>query len=258
MSNWNPELYLKFGKERTQPSIDLLARISHLAPGSIIDVGCGPGNSTAVLRTRWPEAKILGLDNSQSMIDAAHKAYPEGDWLVADIENYASSKSFDLVFSNATLQWINFHEILIPHLLNLLAPKGLLAVQVPANGMSPLIKTLHEISTKPAWKQFAPPSDQTPNYRTPQYYYELLSSLDVDFEVWQTTYFHKQASIKGIIEWSRATSLRPWLDKLPDDQSRNEFEAELLSGITPLYSSLPDGSVIFPFPRTFFTAKRKQ
>ena len=67
MPDWDPQQYLKFKKERTQPALDLAARLE-LSPAKALDVGCGPGNSTQVVAERFPHAQVLGLDASASMV----------------------------------------------------------------------------------------------------------------------------------------------------------------------------------------------
>ena len=116
MPIWNPDQYLKFRNERTQPSLDLIARIALENPATIIDIGCGPGNSTDALRRRWPGANLIGLDSSSEMIVAAQKDYPQGEWINADAASFRPNRQYDLVFSNATLQWIHHHTTLIPTL----------------------------------------------------------------------------------------------------------------------------------------------
>jgi trans-aconitate 2-methyltransferase len=137
MPNWNPDQYLKFANERTQPSIDLAARINVENPKSIIDIGCGPGNSTRVLRQRWPESRISGLDSSVEMIKKAKEDFPELEWITADASTFKFDKKYDIVFSNAALQWMPAHELLLRRLMEILNANGALAVQVPANKESP-------------------------------------------------------------------------------------------------------------------------
>src|SRR6266542_994395 len=111
--DWNPDLYLKFNKERIQPSIDLVSRIAINDPKSIIDIGCGPGNSTQILAERWPKARIVGVDNSPAMIEKAKKDYPHQEWCVLDAGKVLILETYDVVFSNATIQWIPDHERLM-------------------------------------------------------------------------------------------------------------------------------------------------
>jgi trans-aconitate 2-methyltransferase len=127
MNEWNPQLYMKFKNERTQPSIDLTSRIDADNPNFIVDVGCGPGNSTNVLSNRWPRAEILGIDNSKEMIQKATDEYPEAEWMVSDIFDYYPTKKIDILFSNAVIQWIPNHEKLFNKFYEMLSNEGILA-----------------------------------------------------------------------------------------------------------------------------------
>src|SRR5277367_1378727 len=134
MPTWNPYQYLKFAEERSRPCRDLATRVEVAAPQRIIDLGCGPGNSAEVLSARWPNAAITGLDSSSAMIDAARAAAPRGEWRIGDIAAWAKGEErFDVVFSNAALQWVGDHAAVFPQLLSRVAEGGALAVQIPGN-----------------------------------------------------------------------------------------------------------------------------
>jgi len=140
MPTWSATQYLKFNDERTQPSRDLAARIGIPSPARVIDLGCGPGNSTEVLAHRWPEAAITGLDNSARMIESARAAHPLHRWVEGDIARWAADsdgEAFDVVFSNAALHWLPDHESLLPRLMRRVAPGGALAFQMPAHDAPP-------------------------------------------------------------------------------------------------------------------------
>jgi trans-aconitate 2-methyltransferase len=114
MPGWNPSQYLKFADERTRPCRDLAARIAVTNVRRVIDLGCGPGNSTAVLHERWPHAEFTGLDSSVEMIESARRAYPAQRWMVDDIARWAAVQDgkYDVVFSNAALQWVEDHAVI--------------------------------------------------------------------------------------------------------------------------------------------------
>ena len=253
MPTWNPNQYLKFKNERTQPSLDLISRINLENPATILDLGCGPGNSTAALRRRWPDAKVTGLDNSPEMIAAALKDFPEGEWILADVATFQPQAQSDLIFANATLQWLHHHETLVPRLFSFVKSGGALAVQVPANGDSPLAKAVSAVAASPAWRELTVGCERLLNYRSPEYYFDILQTRGSHFEIWQTTYYHILASQQGLIEWYRGTGMKPFLDRLPDDTARAVFEAEVLKQIAPFYPAQADGRVLFPFKRNFFT-----
>ena len=138
MSDWNPKKYLLFKKQRTQPAIDLANRVRDCGAETAADIGCGPGNSTAVLRDVFPHAKILGIDSSANMIRKAKETHSGLDFAVCSAEDLTGS--YDLLFSNACLQWIPHHETLIPQLMEKLTEHGVLAVQMPMNFNEPLVK----------------------------------------------------------------------------------------------------------------------
>jgi trans-aconitate 2-methyltransferase len=151
MTEWNAGHYLKYGDERTRPAWDLAARIQLEAPQKIVDLGCGPGNSTQVLRSRWPDADITGIDSSSTMIENARRDWPDHNWLQADISGWTGNSPYDLVFSNAALQWIPNHHLLMPHLLSLVAQGGVLAFQIPSSVFAVVRTLIHEISCDPEW-----------------------------------------------------------------------------------------------------------
>ncbi len=254
MGNWNPKQYLRFKNERTQPSIDLVARVRVDNPSTIIDIGCGPGNSTQVLHQRWPNAKITGLDNSNEMIERARKDYPDQKWLLTDASKLELDQTYDIVFSNATLQWIPNHDILIPRLLKMVNPKGSLAVQVPANNESLFHRALLSVSLREKWSRFTSGCENLLNYRTAEYYYNILCPLTSELDLWETTYYHVLASHAGLIEWHKSTGMRPFLESLPDDECRKEFEGEILTECKQSYAIQKDGKVLYPFKRIFFVA----
>ena len=120
MPTWDAGLYLTFADERTRPAMDLAARVDVPSPARVVDLGCGPGNSTAVLRARWPSAEVVGVDSSPDMIAAATKARPDGRWVQADVAAWAADRPFDVVFSNAALHWVREdHAALFPRLFGM-------------------------------------------------------------------------------------------------------------------------------------------
>jgi trans-aconitate 2-methyltransferase len=144
--SWQPQRYLAFDDHRTRPGTDLLARVPLAAPERVVDLGCGPGNSTELLTARWPDATVVGVDNSPTMLAAARERRIGADWVEADIATWTPDTPVDLLFSNAVLQWLPDHATLLPRLLGLLRPGGVLAVQMPRNFEAPSHTTVHEIA----------------------------------------------------------------------------------------------------------------
>ena len=256
MSSWDAELYLRFANERTQPSIDLAARIAVPHPSRIADLGCGPGNSTEILKRKWPAAVVVGVDNSPEMIAAASKSYPEGEWVMADLATWKAQTPFDVVFANAALHWVPDHARLLPHLFAQLAPGGALAVQIPAHDRSVLHRQIRAVAEDPEWDHLLEAPRRAMPRHSPSFYYDVLQPLASRVEIWETKYHHIMENHSGLLEWFRGTGLRPYLKALESDFQRERFEAMLLERFVRLYPQQKDGRVLFPFPRIFFIAYR--
>lgn len=256
MSNptWDAGLYLLHGKERTQSAIDLAARVELAAPRRIIDLGCGPGNSTAVLRRRWLDAEVTGLDQSTEMLVEARRAFPSGEWLQADIATWGAGKPYDLVYSNAALQWVHGHSHLIPHLLEQVAISGALAVQMPAYFESPLHLRMRQIALDERWRDRMGGAINSLVEELPAYYYDLLSPRCSRVEMWETEYSQVMESAGAILEFIRSTGLRPYLEALGNDADRERYMRLLADAIVHDYPLRSDGKVLFPFRRLFFIA----
>jgi trans-aconitate 2-methyltransferase len=254
MSDWNPSNYLKFRNERTQPSIDLAARINLINPETIADLGCGPGNSTKILADKWPSAKIVGIDNSPEMIKKARADFPDITWNLSDISALDDSNTYDIVFSNATLQWLPDHESLIPKLFTLISLGGVLAVQAPMNQNAPLHRALLRVAQSDRWRKFTGDCDCLVNYQSASYYYQILDALTSNFDLWETTYIHVLENHRGLIEWYKSTGMRPYLSALPDAAARSQFEDEVLEICKREYPVQRNGKVLYPFSRAFFIA----
>ena len=253
---WNPDQYLRFKAERTLPSRDLVARIAIDSPRKVIDVGCGPGNSTAVLRSRWPNAVITGLDSSVEMIADARAGFPDGDWIQADATTFEPDSLFDVVFSNAALQWIPGHKELIPRIGLMVGAGGALAVQLPANRNSAIHRALLETAALPAFAEFCAGCEHLLEYHDPGFYYDLLAVEFPRVDMWETVYFHEMPDHQSLIEWYKGTGMKPFLARLPDNDARGVFEAEVLGRARPGYPLQGNGRLLYPFRRLFFVAHR--
>ena len=252
---WDPNLYLKFGAERNRATTDLIAQIDLENPQRIVDLGCGPGNSTALLHARWPEADITGVDNSAEMLDEARKQHPEWKWEQADVEQWSPATKFDLVFTNATLHWLRNHAALLPRLFAQVAPGGMFAAQIPHHGLSPAHHAIREISQQPQWEAKLASARERLTVHKPEFYYDVLAPLAKRVDVWVTIYHHEMAHVEGILDWLRGTGLRPYLDALlPEEQQ--QFKRACLARFAELFTVRADGKVLLPYPRIFFVAAR--
>ena len=256
MADWNSAQYLRFKAQRTQPAIDLAAKIPAENPLEIIDIGCGPGNSTRVLKNRFPSANVVGADSSENVLETARRENPDCGFIRLDAGGDLSefSGKFDVVFSNACIQWIPNHRALLPNLFSLLKNGGTLAVQIPMNYEEPIHKIISEITTSEKWRK------KFPNPRifytlTAEEYFDIISRLTDDFEMWKTVYCHRMSDIDSIIDWYKSTGLKPYLDAL-SETDKEEFLHNVRAEVEKAYPVRENGEIIFNFPRFFFTAKR--
>ena len=259
MPSWNADQYLKFAAERTRPARDLAAAVAIEAPARAVDLGCGPGNSTEILAERWPDAALSGIDSSSAMIDAARRDYPDWRWSVGEISTWAAEpgEAFDVIFSNAALQWVPDHQTLYPNLFARVAPGGALAVQVPANLGAPAHQAMRNLASSQRWASFLPKNGVREWFvHDADFYYDCLSAAASRIDIWQTEYLHVMDGPAAIVEWYRGTGLRPFLDALPTDGDRTAFAAEYLDWIAAAYPAQADGRVLFPFNRLFLVAYR--
>jgi trans-aconitate 2-methyltransferase len=259
MKNWNPDHYLKFKNERTQPSIDLVGRINgNLIPEDIIDVGCGPGNSTQVLKQRWPLANVIGIDKSHNMIEKAQAEYPDMNWQVSDIVTFKTPQKYDLVYSNAAIQWIPNHETLLRKMAGLLKDSGVMAIQVPQFRDMILGQVIDNISKNDRWSEKVSHCRELFTYHPFTYYYDLLTELFTKVEMWETFYLHEMQSHEAIVDWIKSTGMKPYIDSLSDEDEKTQFAAAVLEEIKYQYPTQKNGKVLFPFKRLFFIGEMEK
>lgn len=260
MPTWDATEYLRFADERTQACRDLAARVGIAKPCRIIDLGCGPGNSTAVLAERWPEAEIIGLDNSQPMIEAARRDFPSVRWIVADIPTWTSDREgpFDLVLSNAALQWVDDHANVFPRLLTQVAPGGALAVQMPSNFDGPAHRAMRELANSARWKGRFQRNVREWHVHDVPFYYEALAPNAARIDLWETEYIHVMSGAEAVVQWYKGTGLRPFLEALASDDDRSRFTDDYLREMRGIYPARRDGRVLFPFRRLFVIAYRSR
>ena len=252
---WDPGLYLRFRDLRLRPALELLARVDLEDPGRVVDLGCGTGTSTALLRSRWPEAEVEGIDSSAEMLEAAAAADPGLRWTRADLAGWSTEAPVDLLFANASLQWVGDHPSLFPHLVRQVAPGGVFAVQMPANHGEPSHALIRAVAAEGPWRDrfagFEPWHPPLP----PQVLHRLLAPLAASLDQWDTVYQQVMDGPAAILAWVRGTALRPYLDRL-DDEERLAFESDYLARLALAYPELAGGHTLFPFRRRFLVLKR--
>ncbi|XBS68187.1 trans-aconitate 2-methyltransferase [Acerihabitans sp. KWT182] len=258
MQDWNPQLYRQFEAERTRPALELIARIETDCPRQVTDLGCGPGNSTEGLFERYPQAVVTGIDSSEAMLKNARQRLPTCLFSREDISRWQPSQAQDIVYANASLQWVPDHETLFPRLFASVAAGGSLAVQMPDNRQEPSHREMRKVADEGPWRhQIGDAAQVRVKVLDAAAYYELLAPHAERVDIWRTTYFHVMPSAQAIVEWVRATGLRPFLDPLTDEQ-KPEFLNRYLQGIENAYPTRADGRVLLAFPRLFIVARKSR
>ncbi|MFD4659908.1 methyltransferase domain-containing protein [Kitasatospora sp. NPDC058444] len=258
---WDPAQYLRFADERTRPLRDLLARVPALPhPGAevILDIGCGPGNSTAVLRERWPRARLTGVDNSAPMLATARsEGEPDAEYLLADARDYDPAPAGpDLIVSNATLHWVDGHLALLPRWADALRAGGTLAFQVPGNFDAPSHTLLADLRRSARWREALGEGTVRAGVHPPERYLDALVAADCLPDVWETTYLILLPGPDPVLEWVKGSALRPVLTRLTDPADRAAFLAEYGRLLREAYPAGPHGTV-FPFRRIFAVGTRQ-
>ena len=255
-SDWNPKAYLGFAAERAQPALDLIARLPNRAPRHISDLGCGPGNSTAMLMQAFPGADVAGFDSSPAMIAAARKAVPGALFMEADVANWMPLPGTDLVFSNALFQWLGDRDNAMRRILAALQGGATLAVQMPDNLGEPSHRLMRDVAEQGPWRQKL---SGALTARQPLLdevgYYDLLQPLTQQFHVWRTTYVHALDGPQAIIAMLATTGLKPFLEPL-SEKEREAFLADYAARLAQHYRPSHDGKVLLRFPRRFILAVR--
>jgi len=274
---WDPAAYLRFGSERTRPFFDLLTRVYAADPGYVVDLGCGPGNLTALLAARWPEAYVLGVDNSAEMIATARaevrsavagtagvRASADGAagpgngsrlaFALADIRSWQPGRPVDVFTCNAVLQWVPGHLNLLTSWARWLSPGGWLAFQVPGNFDQPSHTILRDLAASARWKPLLHGVQLNRQAVDPAAYLDVLAAAECEVDAWETTYLHVLHGEDAVLDWYRGSGLRPVLAALsPEDGA--DFAAEYGAQLRAAYPAAPYGTVL-PFRRIFVVAHR--
>jgi trans-aconitate 2-methyltransferase len=252
--SWDPQQYARFAGQRLRPALDLIARIPLASPRKVVDLGCGTGNVTRILRSRWPGAEITGVDGSPQMLAEAMRA-GEADiaWQQADLAAWNPAAKHDLVFSNAALHWLDDHAALFAKLGRAIAAGGVLAVQMPRNFAAPSHTLMHDLAASPPWRDALAGLLRPLPVLAPEAYYRLLAPHARTLDIWETEYLQILEGENPVAEWTKGTWLAPLLAALSPD-ARAAFEAEYRLRVAAAYPRQPDGKTLFPFRRLFIVA----
>lgn len=255
---WDPAQYLLFAHWRLRAALDLLARVQVEDAAHVVDLGTGTGVVLPALAARFPDAALVAVDNSSEMLARAHEEVPElpVTWLEADAATWRPDGAVDVLYSNATLQWLGDHPSLLPRLMSFVRPGGALAVQMPRNYHAPSHRLAAEVALCGPWRdRLAPLVVHDPPVADPKSYLGILSPHATDVDLWETEYLHVLDGAAPVVDWVKGTSLRPFLAAL-EEPERTAFEDEYRLRIAAAYPPLPDGRTALLFRRLFFVARR--
>ena len=255
MHVWDPSQYLRFGDERLRPALDLLSRVQLAAPAVVYDLGCGAGTSTVLLKERWPEADVIGIDSSASMLERASALDADITWREADLTAWEPDAPCDLLYSNAVFHWLDDHDALFPRLLGGLKEGGALAVQMPGNFSAPTHTAIVETVRDGPWRERLEPHLREWPVRDLSGYYDLLTPHATTVDLWETTYAHVLEGDDPVVEWLKGSALRPLLDLL-EDAEEPAFLKAYGARVGQAYPRRTDGKTVMPFKRLFFVAVR--
>ncbi len=253
---WDPAQYLKFTDHRLRPAIDLLSRIDLDRPAEVYDLGAGAGNVTRLIKERWPEARVTGVDDSPAMLAKAAATAPTITWRQADLGSWRAPRPADLIYSNAALHWLEGHERLFPKLLAGLAPAGVLAVQMPRNFGAPSHTAISEAARGGPWRARLESLLRPAPVADPDFYYGVLAPHVAALDIWETEYLQVLDGANPVKEWTKGTWLRPLLDAL-EEPERGRFEASYAALVAQAYPPRADGRTLFPFRRMFIVARAR-
>ena len=251
--SWNPQQYSRFAGQRLRPALDLIARIPAEHPQSVVDLGCGTGNVTRILRSRWPRARIIGVDGSPQMLAEASKGEVDIGWEQSELRSWKPAQKYDLVFSNAALHWLDNHPALFARLAGYIAAGGVLAVQMPCNFGAPSHTLMHELASSPPWRDALARLLRPMPVLEPAAYYGLLAPRARTLDIWEIEYLQVLEGENPVAEWTKGTWLAPLLAALAPD-ARAVFEAEYRQRVAQAYPRQADGRTLFPFRRLFIVA----
>ena len=255
---WDPEQYDRFEGQRDRAALDLLTRLPvDLTPLEIWDLGCGGGRHAALLKRRHPEARVHGLDASEAMLEQAGARAELIDWRRGDIAGWAPEGPVDLIWANASLQWLPDHGALLRRLTGFLSPGGVIAVQMPMARETRHHALMREVAGNGSWAADLDGVGTAAPLLEPEAYYSVLAEGCSEIDIWSTTYLQALGGADAVLEWMKGTALRPCLAALPDAVMRSAFLDALGARLSGAFPRRPDGVTLMPFPRLFLVARKR-
>jgi len=253
--SWDPGVYMAFGNERTRPAFELAARVPVERARVVVDLGCGPGNSTAALAQRWTDARLIGVDSSGEMLAKAKASGVRAVWVQADVAKWSPSEPVSVIYSNATFQWVDNHMPIFVRLLRAVEEGGALAVQMPRNFDAPSHVLLRETARDGPWANLLRPLERAKPVAEPQEYYAALAPHARHLDIWETEYLQALEGEDAVFKWVSGTALIPYREALTVGM-REDFLAAYRERLSRGYPRRADGRTLFPFKRIFIIAQR--
>ena len=261
-TGWDPGQYHRFTDHRLRPALDLLAHVPLAGASLVYDLGCGSGNVTRLIAGRFAAARVAGVDISNEMLAKAAETPGRIEWVRADIAKWEPERPPELLYSNAALHWVDGHAALFPRLIGLLALGGCLAVQMPLSYTMPSHVLMREtlanggedgsrlgdnaLAAAVARKWVLDASE----------YYDLLAPQAQSIDLWETEYLQRLEGDDPVLEWVKATGLRPILNGL-DGAERERFIEVYRKRLRTVYPRRAGGHTLYPFRRLFMVATRR-
>jgi trans-aconitate 2-methyltransferase len=248
---WNPDKYHQFQSQRSAPFYDLLELVAIRPNLRIVDLGCGTGELTRRLADSMPDNDVLGLDSSTQMLERAQEYTRPG--LRFELGDLAELQGqWDLIISNAALQWSIDHGELVPYLFNCLNPGGQIAVQVPSNHNSTAHRIIIEVARMEPFVSVLNGWFRESPVLPIETYADLLFQEEAqDILVFEKIYPHVLENADAIVDWISGTALLPYFERLGDHK---ENFVQAIRQI--MRAAMPGKPVFYPFRRTFFSARK--
>jgi trans-aconitate 2-methyltransferase len=251
---WDSTQYLRYAGPRLRPGLDLLDRVPVDHPETVVDLGCGPGNLTALLAERWPESRVIGIDSSTEMLDRARTDHPGLEWVDADIDDWRPDEPVDVIYSNATLHWLDDHTTLLPRLLGFLPPGGAMAVQMPNPDHQPSHVAILDVVESGAWADRLRPLLRRDAVAEMGWYRNLLAPLCTEIDIWESHYLHVLDGENPVAEWTRGSALQPLLAELDPDEA-HDFWGRYRDRVRAAYPPSSDGKTLLTYRRILMVAR---
>ena len=248
---WNPDLYHKFQTERSAPFYDLVALVDVRPNLKVIDLGCGSGELTRQLADKLPNSHVTGLDSSPQMLDKT-ASFARPGLVFQQGDQSTLTGEWDLIFSNAALQWSENHAELIPYLFGKLAPDGQIAVQVPSNHNHISHQIYRETAEEDMFKFILQGFQRYSPVLTIENYSRILFNCEAEeINVFEKIYPHVLENADAIVEWISGTALVPYFERLGNH--KEDFVEAIRK---KMRAAMPDSPVFYPFRRILFSARK--